>query len=260
MVHLGQYLSGKSMIHALDPRVKIASVIGLSVVVLQGYILTLLIVTGFLIAMIPASRFTIAQIFKPLRPMIFFLGLLFVLHLFFTNGKAIPPFPLWRITITYKGIYLGTLISWRFALLLIAASLLTMTTSPSELVSGIERILRPLKIMRLPSHDIATMISIALRFLPTFLFEIERIKEAQIARGAHFKTGTLLQKATAYRALSMPLILNTLRRTEELATAMESRGFKRGPRTYMRELSLSRQDYMALVVIILLIGSQFIPR
>ena len=188
----------------------------------------------------------------------FFLGLLFVLHLFFTEGKAVPPFPLWHITITYEGLYQGFLISWRFFLLLLAASFLTMTTSPSELVSGIERILRPLKIIRLPSHDIAIMLSIALRFLPTFLLEIERIKEAQTARGADFRTGTLYQRALTFRALVMPLIVNTLRRADELATAMEGRGYKRGPRTYMRELRLAWNDNIAVVVMVLLIGSQFI--
>lgn len=258
MVHLGQYVAGESMVHSLDPRVKLASVIGLSVVVLSGDILTEVFISAFLLALIPASRFVPGQIFKTLRPMMFFLGLLFLLHLFFTDGKAIPPFPFWHVTITYEGLYQGILTSWRFALLLLAASFLTMTTSPSELVSGIERILRPLKIIRLPSHDVAIMISIALRFLPTFLHEIERIKEAQTARGANFKTGTLLQRTKAFRALVMPLIFNTFRRADELATAMEGRGYKRGPRTYMRELSLSRNDYMALVVMILLIGSQFI--
>jgi biotin transport system permease protein len=258
VIYLGQYVAGESMIHGLDPRVKIASVFGLSIVVLRGDILTQMVVTAFLIALIPVSRFSPGQIVKSLRPMTFFLGILFGLHLFFTDGKAIPPFPLWHVTITYEGVYLGVLISWRFALLLAAASFLTMTTSPSELVSGIERILRPLKVFRLPSHDVAIMISIALRFLPTFLHEIERIREAQMARGANFRTGSLHRRIRAFRALVMPLIFTTLQRVDDLAVAMEGRGYKRGPRTYMRELSLSRNDYMTLVVISLMIGIQFI--
>ena len=133
-----------------------------------------------------------------------------------------------------------------------------MTTTPSELVSGIERILRPLKIFRLPSHDVAIMISIALRFLPTFLQELERIKEAQMARGANFKTGTLIQKTKAFRALVMPLIFNTLRRADELATAMEGRAYRRGPRTYIKELRMTRSDYVALLVMMLMIASHFL--
>ncbi|KPK17638.1 MAG: hypothetical protein AMK69_25635 [Nitrospira bacterium SG8_3] len=258
MVYLGQYVAEDSIIHSLDPRVKIASVVGLSLVVLQGNIFTQLIISAFLIAMIHTARVNLAQIFKTLRPMVFFLGLLFLLHLFFTDGRAIPPFPLWHVTITFEGLFQGALISWRFALLLLAASFLTMTTAPSDLVNGIERILRPLKIIRLPSHDVAIMISIALRFLPTFLIEIERIKEAQMARGSNFKTGSLLQRTMAFRALVLPLIFNTLRRADELAMAMEGRAYKRGPRTTMNELRMSRIDYMALVVIILLIGSQLI--
>jgi energy-coupling factor transport system permease protein len=125
-------------------------------------------------------------------------------------------------------------------------------------VIGIERILRPLKVFRLPSHDVAIMISIALRFLPTFLHEIERIREAQMARGANFKTGSLRRRIRAFYALVMPLLLNTLHRADDLAVAMEGRGYKRGPRTYMKELSLSRNDYMALGLMILIIGSQFI--
>ena len=258
MLYWGQYVARESMIHDLDPRVKIASVIGLSIVVLRGEILTQIIVTAFLIGLIPVSRFSPGQILKSLRPMMFFLGILFLLHLLFTRGKAIPPFPLWHVTMTYEGVYLGVLISWRFGLLLTAASFLTLTTSPSELVIGIERILRPLKVFRLPSHDVAIMISIALRFLPSFLQEIERIREAQMARGANFKTGSLRRRIRAFRALVMPLLFNTLQRADALAVAMEGRGYKRGPRTYMKELSLSRNDYMALGLMILIIGSQFI--
>ena len=254
MVYLGQYIAGESPIHRLDPRVKIASVIGLSIVVLRGDILTQLVVTAFLIGLIPVSRFSPGQLLKSLRPMMFFLGILFLLHLFFTNGKALPPFPLWHVTITYEGAYLGVLISWRFGLLLTAASFLTLTTSPSELVSGIERMLRPLNVFRLPSHDIAIMISIALRFLPTFLKEIERIREAQMARGANFKTGSLHRRIRAVRALVMPLIFNMIHRADDLAVAMEARGYRRGPRTTMKELTLSRNDYMALGVVTLMIS------
>jgi biotin transport system permease protein len=258
MAYLGQYVAGESMIHGLDPRVKITSVVGLSIVVLRGGILIQMVITVFMIALIPASRLTPGQIVRSLRPMMFFLGILFVLHLFFTEGKAIPPFPLWHVTVTYEGVYRGGLIVWRFALLLAAASFLTMTTSPSELVNGIERILRPLKVFRIPSHDVAIMISLALRFLPTFLHEIERIKESQMARGANFKTGSLRRRVGAYRALAIPLIFNTILRADDLAVAMEGRGYKRGPRTYMKELSLSRNDYMALVVMTLTIAILFI--
>jgi biotin transport system permease protein/energy-coupling factor transport system permease protein len=258
MIYLGHYVAGDSIIHGLDPRVKIASVVGLSVVVLSGNLLTEAFISAFLIVLIPVSGFFLGQVLKSLRPMAFFLGLLFLLHLFFTEGKAIPPFPLWHVSITYEGLFQGVVISWRFGLLLLAASLLTMTTAPSELVSGLERILRPLKIIRLPSHDIAIMISIALRFLPTFLQELERIKEAQMARGANFKSGTLLKKIKAFRALIMPLIFNTLRRADELAMAMEGRAYRRGPRTYIKELRMTRTDYVALLVIMLMIGSQFL--
>jgi len=132
-----------------------------------------------------------------------------------------------------------------------------MTTSPTELVSGIEKLLRPLKALRIPSHDIAIMISIALRFVPTFLEEIDRIKEAQMARGANFKTGPVIRRVKSAVSLLVPLVLCSLRRADELATAMEARGYRRGSRTYMRELSMVRADYVAVVVMVLMTGLHF---
>jgi energy-coupling factor transporter transmembrane protein EcfT len=147
--------------------------------------------------------------------------------------------------------------TWQFTLLILSASILTMTTSPTELVSGIERLLRPLKALRVPSHDIAIMISIALRFVPTFLEEIDRIKEAQMARGADFKSGPFIRRVKSAASLSVPLVLCALRRADELATAMEARGYSRGPRTYMRELSMARSDYVAVAVMVSMTGLHF---
>jgi len=252
MYTIGQYIPGDSIIHRLDPRVKIVSVIGLSIMILKGEGFTWGIISVFLIGLVPTSRLSPHHILKALRPMVFFLLLLFLLHLIFTEGKPIPPFPPWCVTITYEGLYRGALITWQFTLLLLSASILTMTTLPTDLVSGIERLLRPLKIFGIPSHDVAIMTSIALRFVPTLLEEIDRIKEAQMARGANFKCGTLLQRTKATTSLLIPLIASSLRRADELATAMEGRGYKRGPRTYMKELRISQADYVAVAVMILI--------
>lgn len=254
MYNLGQYIPVESIIHRLDPRVKIASVIVLSIMILNSDAITGSMLSAFFIVLIPTSRLTLRHILKALKPMVIFFVLLFLLHLVFTEGTPILPFPLWRITITYEGLYRGVLITWQFSLLILSASVLTMTTSPTELVIGIERLLRPFKILGIPSHDVAIMISIALRFVPVFLEETIRIKEAQMARGADFKTGSMVRRTKAITALLTPLIISSLRRADELAIAMEGRAYKRGPRTYLRELRMSPGDYAAVAVMILITG------
>ena len=260
MYNMGQYIPSASIIHRLDPRVKIAYVVFLSIMILKGDPITMAMISAFLVALIPISRLALHHILNALRPMIVFFILLFLLHLFFSDGTPIPPSPLWHVTITYEGLYTGALITWRFVLLILSASILMMTTLPTELISGIERLLRPLKILAIPSHDIAIMISIALRFMPTFLEEIDRIKEAQMARCANFKTGTLFQRTKATTLLLMPLVMSSFRRADELATAMEGRGYRRGPRTYMSELRMSPADYRAVLLITLMTGFHILQR
>jgi len=257
MYKIGQYIPGESIIHRLDPRVKIGFAVVLSILILKGEMLTAATISAFLVALIPISRLTPRHIAKALKPMLFFFVFLFLLHLFFTDGTPIPPFPSWRVTVTYEGLFRGLITTWQFILLILSASILTMTTSPTELVSGIERLLRPLKALKIPSHDIAIMISIALRFVPTFLEEIDRIKEAQMARGADFKTGPVIRRAKSAVSLLVPLVLCSFRRADELATAMEARGYRRGSRTYMRELSMARADYVAVVVMVSMTSLHF---
>jgi biotin transport system permease protein len=250
----------ESVVHRRDPRVKIASVIGLSIITLGGDIFSLTMITTCLIALVPMSRLKTHQIWLALRPVTFFLGLLFLLHLIFTKGTPVPPFPDWPVTVTYEGLYTGALITWRFALLVMSAAILTMTTSPSELIMGIERLLRPFQRFGIPSHDVAVMISLALRFVPTLLDEIDRLKEAQTARGAHFNNRNLVKRTRAFISLVIPLVMSTMRRADDLALAMEGRGYRRGPRTYLKELSMSRADYLALVLVTLLTGIHVLGR
>ncbi|MFH0844869.1 MAG: CbiQ family ECF transporter T component, partial [Pseudomonadota bacterium] len=254
MVNMGQYIPGGSLIHRIDPRVKIGSVMGLSILILKGESTAMGLITAFLIGLLPISHLSIHHVAKALKPMSFFLFLFFILHLFFTHGTPIPPFPPWDVTVTYEGLHKGLMVTWQFALLLLSASILTMTTSPTEIICGIEKILRPFKRIGIPSHDIAIMVSIALRFMPTILQEMDRIKEAEMARGAAFQGGTWGQRLRAIKFLVVSLLLRSLRRGDELATAMEGRGYQRGPRTYMRELRLSRIDYVSMLAMILLTG------
>jgi energy-coupling factor transporter transmembrane protein EcfT len=260
-MHIGQYIPGDSVIHQLDPRVKIGSTVVLSILILQGGVFAEAFVSAFLIMLMACSGLGGRHLVQALRPVFIFLGLLFFVHLFFTAGEPIPPFPPWRVTVTYEGLYTGALTTWQFALLVWSAAILTMTTLPMHLVSGIERLLRPLKRIGVPSHDIAMMVSIALRFVPTFLEEIDRIKTAQMARGAAFGTGSLMQRARAATSLLLPLILGTIRRADALSVAMEARAYERGPRTYMKSLALGRADYaaigmMTVITVICFVGAR----
>jgi len=247
-MHIGQYIPGDSIIHRLDPRVKIGSTILLSILILKGGVFSGSLISAFLMALIPASRLGLNPMVKAFRPVLVFFALLFCVHLFFTDGNPIPPFPLWRVTLTYEGLYTGAITTWQFALLILSASILTMTTLPTELVSGIERLLRPLKRAGVPSEDLAMMVSVALRFVPTFLEEIDTIKAAQMARGASFGSGPFIRRIRATLSLLLPLVLRTFRRADDLVTAMEARAYRRGPRSYMKELSMSRADYAAVLV------------
>jgi len=253
-MYIGQYIPGNSLIHRLDPRVKIGSTIVLSILILKGGVFTAALISSFLAVLIPCSGLSLQQMGKAFRPVLFFFALLFFVHLFFTDGNPIPPFPPWRVTVTYEGLYRGAITTWQFALLIWSASILTMTTLPTNLVSGIERLLRPLKRLGVPSHDLAMMVSVALRFVPTFLEEIDRIKVAQMARGASFGSGPYIRRIRTALSLLLPIVLRAVRRADELVTAMEARGYRRGPRTYMRELSMTRADYAAVLVMILMTG------
>jgi len=248
MNSLTRYTGGESITHRLDPRVKIVSVIGLSFFILSGPLLTLAALSAFLLLVYPASGLPLRRLHDSLRPATTFLILLFVLHLAFTEGRPVPPFPPWRVTVTYEGLQGGGLVTWRFALLLAWASVLTMTTSSIEMVGGIEALLRPLPFLKTRSQDLALMISMAMRFVPTLREEMDRVKMAQLSRGASYGTGPLAQRARAVTSLMWPVMLGTLRRADNLATAIEARGYRSGPRTSLREFRLSRADYGTMAV------------
>lgn len=260
MKKLGEYIARESLIHRLDPRIKILFVLGLSIIIINNGLLTLFMLSLFLLSLIPASKLNFSNIIEAIKPITFFFILFFFVHLFFTEGRSIPPFPIYYLDITYEGLYKGLLVIWQFGLLIICASFLTMTTSPDEFISGIERLLRPFNFLRISSHDIAIMISLALRFIPTILEEISTIKDALMARGMNFRKVSVIQKARAIKFLAMPLTTGTIRRGDELADAMEARGYRPGPRTYMKELKISTRDYAAIGVMLFLISLLYVIR
>lgn len=180
---------------------------------------------------------------KPAMPVFFFL---FIMYILFTPGYPLPGFGIGSLQITYQGLNLGLLQVWRFLLLVAAASILTMTTQPSELTIAVERLLRP--IIGSSSHDIAMMVSLALRFIPTLLDEMNNINEARKARGDDFNPYRIRKRIRGIKSLAAPLLINVLRRCDDLVDAMEARGYQRGSRTYLYEMELTLPDYCIIVV------------
>jgi energy-coupling factor transporter transmembrane protein EcfT len=248
MIRLGQYLPGDTIIHRLDPRVKILSLIALSTLIFGATRAEILLISLLLAAVLAAARITPAQAVTALRPVAFFIAVIFLVHLLFTEGRPLMSFTPFPAGITREGMVRGIYVSWQFACLVLGGAVLTMTTSPSDLVGAIERLLRPFSRMGIPSHDIAVMIAMALRFVPLLLEEYERLRTAQMARGADFGRGSLRVRARAVSTLAVPLLLSSFRRADELVLAMEARGYRRGPRTTLREPALSVRDLGAFAV------------
>jgi energy-coupling factor transporter transmembrane protein EcfT len=244
MFHLGQYIPRPSVVHGLDPRVKILATLALSMTILQANPVKAAILSVFLLGGAWLSRLSWREVGAALRPLAFFFCFLFLLHLFFTDGRPLfPAFPV----VTVEGLSRGLITTWQFMALVVCAALLTMTTTPSELISGIERLLRPLRALRISSHDLAVMVSLALRFVPTLLLEFHRLREAQVSRGADFRGGTVTERLKKVSSLASVLVIQTFQKADELAQAMEGRGYERGPRTYLRELKMGYADYTVMI-------------
>lgn len=246
-VTIGQYYPGDSVVHRLDPRTKL----GLSF----AFILVLFLVQGFLpYAWLAASVVLVAQIasvplkvmLRGLRPLRFIVALTFILHLFTTRGGV----TLWQLgflRIDSYGLAQGAFLALRLVLLVVATSLLTLTTSPIALTDGLERILSPGAKLGLPAHELAMMMTIALRFIPTLIDEADKIMRAQLARGADFETGGLIKRAKNLLPLLVPLFVSAFRRADELAMAMEARAYRGGTqRTRLKVLKYSSNDLWAI--------------
>ena len=245
-ITIGQYIPGESLLHRLDPRTKILItgflVIGLFFIdSFLGYgLAALYIAIAVLRSDIPAR-----YLFRGLRPVIVIILLTFVLNTFMTEGEV-----LWQwkfLTLTREGLSRGGMLAIRLILLIIGTSILTLTTSPIALTDGLESLLRPGKKIGIPAHELAMMMTIALRFIPTLLEETEKIMKAQMARGADFESGNLLQRAKSLLPLLVPLFVSAFRRADELAIAMEARCYRGGEgRTKLNQLAFQLVDYLTL--------------
>ncbi len=249
-VTIGQHIPGDSVIHRLDPRTKILSTMFLIVLLflVKGFVGYALVALGIALV-IRLSTIPVKFILRGLRPLFVILILTVGLHLFMTEGRVI--FQAWFLKVTWEGLYRGLMMGTRLILLIIGTSLLTLTTSPIQLTDGIEILLKPGKKIGIPAHELAMMMTIALRFIPTLLEETEKIMKAQMARGADFQSGGLMQRAKSLVPLLVPLFVNAFRRADDLAIAMEARGYRGGEgRTKFRELKFQRLDTVAFGLVI----------
>lgn len=245
-VTLGQYFPGDTVVHRLDPRTKLILVIVYIAALFTAYdwwsyALVLAVTAGC----IAASRIKLSAIMRGLKPLIIVIVLTAVLNMFYTGGT--PIIPGW--VITWEGLKKAFLLVARIIMLIAGTFLLTYTTSPIALTDGLELLLNPLKKLKIPVHEMAMMMSMALRFIPTLTEETDKIMSAQKARGADFETGSLIQRARALLPILVPLFVSAFRRADELAVAMESRCYHGGEgRTRMKILRMERRDFAALAL------------
>lgn len=250
-ITIGQHFPGDSIIHRLDPRVKIISVFLfiLSLFFINSFYPYILVVL-FIGIVIAISKVPISYIIKGLKPLIFLITLTFLINVFMTKGEVL--FEIGPLSATKEGLIQATFMALRLVFLVIGTSMLTLTTSPISLTDGIEKLLNPFRRIGVPAHELAMMMTIALRFIPTLLEETDKIMKAQMARGADFESGNIISRAKSLVPLLVPLFISAFRRADELAMAMEARCYRGGEnRTRMKELKLEKIDLFAGIVIAL---------
>ena len=249
-ITLGQFYPGNSLVHRLDPRVKLLIMVAYIVIVFlvkgfAGYG----VLAAFLIGATMLSKLRLRFLLRSVKPVLFIVAMTFVLNIFFTRGESEPLVSWGFLRIYREGLVFAVMMSLRLVFLLMGTSLLTLTTSPMALTDALERLLRPLRLIKFPVHEMAMMMTIALRFIPTLLEETDKIIKAQTARGADFESGNLLARAKAMVPLLVPLFVSAFRRADELAMAMEARCYHGGAnRTRMKVLRLQSIDAYACVV------------
>ena len=252
-ITLGQYFPGDTLIHKLDPRTKLLCVIFYIVALFNAKgPLTYGIMIAVLAVCILISRVEWKALTRGLKPVYFIVAFTAIMNMFFTNGT--PVADVWLVRhITWEGIIAAVQMVLRIVMLIMGTFLMTYTTSPIALTDGLEHLLSPLKKLRFPVHELAMMMSIALRFIPTLIEETDKIMSAQKARGADFESGNIFQRAKALVPILVPLFISAFRRADELATAMECRCYHGGEgRTALRVLRFRRADWLSLALFVVL--------
>lgn len=257
-ITLGQYLPGNSAVHRLDPRTKIILIFAYIVMIFivknpVGYALSAL----FIVLVCGVAKIPAKMIAKSLKPLLFFIIFTAIINLFMTSGEIV--FSFWIFKITKEGIILTVKMALRLILLVAGTSLLTYTTSPIVLTDGIEKLLSPLSKIGMPSHEIAMMMTIALRFIPTIIDETDKIIKAQSARGSDFESGNLLRRAKALIPILVPLFISAFRRADELAVAMECRCYHGGKnRTKLKTIKFTRLDLISSIFFVIIFAAALV--
>lgn len=253
-ISLGHYYPGDSFVHRLDPRTKLIAVMFFMSSLLISFepiILALFVILS--IGTVLLSKLPASVVFRNLRPFIWLFGLTVFIHMFWTKGEVIARVPLIQAQITREGLSMGLVYSLRLALLIVFAAILTLSTLPIELTDALERLIKPLKYFKIPTHEIVLMLTLSLRFIPTLMEEANRLKNAQISRGASFE-GSLVQRIKNIVPLILPLFISAFRRADELALAMDARCYAGGEgRTSFKKLVFQRKDYSTLLFSILIL-------
>ena len=252
-ITLGQYFPGHSFVHKLDPRTKLLAVVLYIVALfLAKSFITYGIMFLLLAVSIAISKVPLKSIVRGLKPVVFIVVFTAILNLFYTPGDH-ALVKVWILTITLEGVFNAFFMVVRILMLIAGTFLLTYTTSPILLTDALENLLGPLKKIKVPVHELAMIMSIALRFIPTLIEETDKIMSAQRARGADFESGNLIQRAKALIPLLVPLFISAFRRADELAVAMECRCYHGGEgRTRLRQLHYVGRDYFVLVLFVVL--------
>lgn len=253
-ITIGQYYQTDSVIHRLDPRVKLMGTLVYIISLFLGRNIWLyLLATIFLAVVIKLSKVPLKFILKGLKAVVVIIALSAVFNLFLTAGE--PLIKIWKITITKEGLILAIFMVVRLIYLIMGSSLMTLTTTPNNLTDGLEKGLGFLKVIRVPVHEIAMMMSIALRFIPILIEETDKIMKAQTARGADFNNGNIIKRAKAMIPILVPLFISAFRRANELAMAMEARCYHGSEgRTKMKPLKYKKRDRIAYLVMFAYLG------
>ena len=254
-ITLGQYYNADSVIHRLDPRVKLAFTLIFIISLYVGKSFAAFgVAAAFLAFVIGLSKVPVRFMFRGLKSILFLLVISAVFNLFLVKGEVVLEF--WIFSISKEGIETAVLMIVRLILLVTGTSIMTLTTTPNDLTDGLEKGLGFLKVIKVPVHEIGMMMSIALRFIPILIEEVNKIMKAQEARGADFESGGLIEKAKALVPLLIPLFVSAFRRANDLAMAMEARGYRGGEgRTKMKPLKYRENDIVAYLVIFLYLSA-----
>lgn len=259
-ITLGQYYQADSVLHRMDPRVKLTgTIIYIAALFMAGNVWGYLLATVFLVTVIALSEVPVKFMLRGMKSIALLIAITVFFNLFMTPGEVL--YSVWKLKITKEGLYIAITMAIRLVYLIMGSNIMTLTTTPNGLTDGLESLLSPLKVLHAPVHEVAMMMSIALRFIPILMDETDKIMKAQMARGACFDEGNLIERAKSLVPLLVPLFVSAFRRAGDLALAMEARCYRGGEhRTKMKPLHYELRDYVGYAVLVILITAAILIR